>query len=214
MAARLSSRFALAVLLIVVLLISPALCKDKKPVIPEDVLRARTVLVVVDPDAGAPLDQPRANSVARENVEKALMEWGRFQLVMEGEESDLIITVRTGDDRAVRPTIRGGPIDQRPGYGESTDSSVRIGGHEGQPPPVNDPATDPQDRSPHVSNEVGPTQDVFAVYRGHHSDPLDSAPVWRYIAKDCLRPSPQVPAVEKFRKMLADAEKEQPAKKP
>ena len=210
MAARLSSLLALAVLLI-----TPALAKDKKPVIPEDVLRAQTVLVMVDPDAGAPLDQPRANSMARENVEKALMEWGRFKLVMEGEEPDLIITVATGDSRAVRPTIRGGPIDQRPGYGQSTDSSVRIGGHQGQPPPMNDPSMNPPDPRPHVSNEIGPTEDVFAVYRGgSRSDPLDTSPVWRYIAKDCLRPSPQVPAVEKFRKMLADAEKLQQTKKP
>lgn len=210
MTARLCSLLALAILLT-----TPALAKDKKPVIPEDVLRARTVLVVVDPDAGAPLDQPRANSVARENVEKALMEWGRFSLVMEGEEPDLIITVSTGDSRAVRPTIRGGPLDQRPGYGQSTDSSVRIGGHQGQPPPMNDPTMDPPNQRPQISNEVGPKEDMFAVYRGGaRSDPLDTSPVWRYIAKDCLRPSPQVPAVEKFRKMLADAEKLQPPKKP
>jgi len=210
MTARLSLLLALAVLFI-----APALAKEKKPVIPEDVLRARTVLVVVDPDAGAPLDQPRANSVARENVEKALMEWGRFSLVMEGQEPDLIITVATGDSRPVRPTIRGGPLDQRPGYGQSTDSSVRIGGHQGQPPPMNDPNTNRQDPRPHVSNEIGPTEDMFAVYRGGaRSDPFDTSPVWRYVAKDCLRPSPQVPAVEKFRKMLADAEKSQPTKKP
>ena len=73
----------------------------------------------------------------------------------------------------------------------------------------------PQDPRPHVSNEVGPTEDTFAVYRGGaRSDPLDTSPVWRYKAKDCLRPSPQVPAVEKFRKMLADAEKLQQTKKP
>jgi hypothetical protein len=210
MIARLSSLLALAVLLV-----APTLAKDKKPVIPEDVLRAQTVLVVVDPDAGAPLDQPRANSVARDNVEKALMEWGRFRLVMEGDEPDLIITVATGDSRAVRPTIRGGPIDSRPGYGQTTDSSVRIGGHQGQAPPMNDPSMNPPDPRPHVSNEVGPTVDTFAVYRGGaRSAPLDTSPVWRYVAKDCLRPSPLVPAVEKFRKMLADAEKPQQTKKP
>lgn len=212
MMGRLASLVALAVLLV-----TPALAKNKKPVIPEDVLRARTVLVVIDPDAGAPLDQPRANSIARENVEKALMEWGRFNLVMEGQEPDLIITVATGDGRAVRPTIRGGPIDDRPGYGQTTDSSVRIGGHQGQPPPMNDPSMNPPEPRPHVSNEVGPTVDTFAVYRGGaRSNPLDTSPVWRYIGKDCLRPSPQVEAVEKFRKTLADAEKlqTQPTKKP
>jgi len=209
MTARLCSLLALAILLI-----TPALAKDKKPVIPEDILRAQTVLVVVDPDAGEPLNQPNANAMARENVEKALMEWGRFRLVMDGAESDLIITVRTGDDRAVRPTVRGGPLDQRPGVGQSTDSSVRIGGQRGQPPPMNDPSMNPPNQGPHIGNEVGATQDTFAVYRGNRTDPLDASPVWRYIAKDCLRPSPQVQAVEKFRKLLADAEKLQQPKKP
>src|SRR5579859_5936966 len=125
------------------LLIAPAAAKDKKPILPDYVLRAQRVVVVVDPDAGEPLDQPNANAMARENVEKALMEWGRFRLVMDGAESDLIITVRTGDDRAVRPTVRGGPLDQRPGVGQSTDSSVRIGGQRGQPPPMNDPSMNP-----------------------------------------------------------------------
>jgi|SRR5579859_768772 len=191
-----------------------AIAKDKKPVLPEYVLRAQTVLVVVDPDAGEPLDRPNANAMARENVEKAFMEWGRFRLVMDGAESDLIISVRTGNDRMVRPTIKGGPIDQRGGVGESTDSSIRIGGQHGQPPPLTDPSMDPQNRGPHIGNEVGQMDDTFAVYRGGGTAPLDSSPVWRYIGKDCLRPNPQVTAVEKFRKAVADAEKPQPPKKP
>lgn len=208
MATRLSALFTLA------LLLAPtAFAKDKKPVLPEYVLRARTVLVVIDPDAGEPLDQPYTNAMARENVEKALMEWGRFNLVMDGAESDLIISVRTGNDRLMRPTIKGGPLDQRPGVGQSTDSSIRIGGQHGQQPPLTDPSMDPQNRGPHIGNEVGPTEDMFAVYRGGVSDPLDSSPVWRYSAKDCLRATPQVTAVEKFRKAIADAEKPQ-AKKP
>ncbi len=44
-------------------------------------------------------------------------------------------------------------------------------------------------------------------------DPLDSPPVWRYMAKDCLR-EPGVTAVEEFRKAIAQAEKPQPPKKP
>ena len=197
------------------LLASSALAKDKKPVFPEDILRAQTVLVVVDPDAGEPLDQPMGNARARENVEKALMEWGRFRLVMEGDQPDLIIAVRTGSGSMVRPTIKGGPIDQRPGVGQSTDSSIRIGGQHGQAPPLTDPTMDPRSQSPRMSNEVGPSDDMFAVYRaGPVSDPLNAPPVWRYIKKDCLRPSPDVPAVEEFRKLLADAEKPKVPKKP
>lgn len=196
------------------LLILPAVAKDKKkPLLPEDVLRAQTVLVVIDPEAGEPLDQPRANYTARENVEKALMEWGRFRLMMDGQPSDLVISIRTGNRQSVRPTVKGGPMDQRPGVGQSTDSSIRIGVQQGQPP-MGDPNTYPQNRGPHVSNEVGPSDDMFAVYRGSMADPLDSPPVWRYIKKDCLRPSPQVPAVEEFRKAVAEAERPKVPKTP
>lgn len=208
MTARLYSLLAL-----IALLITPALAKNKKPVLPEYVLRARTVLVVIDPDAGEPLAQPGANATARDNVERALLEWGRFNLVMDGAESDLIIMVRTGGDGAVRPTIKGGPLDQRAGVGQTTDSSVRIGGQHGQPPPLNDPSMDPQSRGPRITNEVGASEDMFVVYRGGLSNPLDAPPVWRYIAKDCLR-APQVSAVENFRKTIAEAEKPQPPKKP
>jgi hypothetical protein len=206
-------RTRLLVVTLAAALVSSAAAKDKnKSTLPEYVLMARTVLVVIDPDAGEPIDQPRANATARENVEKALMEWGRYQLVMDGQESDLIITVRTAS-RAMRPTMKGGPIDQRPGVGQSTDSSVRIGAQHGQSPPLRDPSLDPRNQRPHMSNEIGPSEDMFAVYEGGRSDPLDSPPVWRYIAKDSLR-APQVAAVDEFRKAVAQAEKPQPPKKP
>ena len=55
--------------------------KDKKKIIlPNDVLEARTVLVVVDPNAGIDVEAPNANRTAQEDVEKALMNWGRFTL--------------------------------------------------------------------------------------------------------------------------------------
>jgi len=205
----------LSILLPVLLLIATAPAKDKKKSsLPEDVLRAQTVRVVVDPDAGEPLDQPRANANARENVEKALMEWGRFRLVLDGEESDLVISVRTGSGQTMRPTMKGGPIDQRPGVGESTDSSIRIGGQHGQPP-MSDPSTYPSNRAPGISNEVGPSEDIFAVYRGTTGDPLNAPPVWRLIRKDCLRPTGlQVPAVEEFRKAITAAQKPNVPKNP
>jgi hypothetical protein len=203
MTARLSS-----LVLLVALLIVPLSAKDKKKsTLPEYVLRATSVLIVVRPDAGEPLDNPMANRTARENVEKALMEWGRFRLVPDGGESDLIVTVRTGSGRVMRPTVKGGPVDNRPGVGQTTDSSVRIGAQQGHPPPLNDPGMGPQ--GPRISNEAGPSDDMLEVYRGDTVDPLDSPAVWRYTAKDCLR-APQVSAVEEFRKAIAEAEKPQP----
>lgn len=211
----------LAPIALSVLLLVPASAKDKKKfVLPDDVLRAQTAQVVIDPEAGEPVDQPNANAMARENVEKALMEWGRFRLVMDGQQSDLLFVVRTGNGKSIRPTIKGGPIDQRPGVAQSTDSTIRIGVGQGQPP-LSDPSTypqeQPQDRQPHVNNEVGPSDDMFVVYRATISDPLEAPPVWRYIKKDCLRPSqpgPLVPAVEEFRKLVAEAEKPKVPKNP
>ncbi len=209
MTARLS-----ALILLATLLALPANAKDKKKqTLPEYVLKATTVLVVVSPEAGEPLDQPMANATARDNVEKALMEWGRFRVVMDGAESDLVIAVRTGTGKMVQPTIKGGPIDNRAGVGQSTDSTIRIGGQQGHPPPLTDPGMDGPQSGPRVSNEVGPSEDTFEVYRGGVQTPLDAPAVWRYIAKDCLR-APKVSAVEEFRKAIADAEKPQPPKKP
>jgi hypothetical protein len=92
--------------LLAALLVLPANAKDKKkPTLPDYVLRATRVLVVVSPDAGEPLDQPMANTTARENVEKALLEWGRLQPVMDGQETDLVIAVRTGSGQMVQPTV-------------------------------------------------------------------------------------------------------------
>jgi hypothetical protein len=209
MTARISSLILLATLLAV-----PANAKDKKkPTLPEYVLRATTVLVVIHPDSGEPLEQPMANSTARENVEKALLAWGRLRLVLDGQEPDLVIAVRIGSDKMVQPTIKGGPIDNRPGVAQSADGSIRIGGQQGTPPPLNDPGMGGPQNGPRVSNEVGPSEDLFEVYRGGVRDPLDAPPLWRYIAKDCLR-APKVSAVEEFRKAIAEAEKPQPPKKP
>ncbi len=69
-----------------------ALAKDKKKApLPEDVLRAHTVLVIVDPSAGVDLQDPNANRLARTDVEQALMKWGRLMPVQEGFTADLIL---------------------------------------------------------------------------------------------------------------------------
>ncbi len=200
-------------LLLTVLLTSTVNAKDKKKTsLPELVLRARTVLVVIRPGAGEPVDQPTANATARENVEKALMEWGRLQPVMVGEEADLVIAVRTGAGRMARPTMKGGPIDTRPTVVQPTDAGIRIGGQHGNAPPLTDPGMSrPRDSSPHIGNEVGPSEDSLEVYLGNIQYPLDSSPVWRYVAKDCLR-APAVSAIEQFRKSVAESEKPQQKK--
>jgi hypothetical protein len=211
----------LSLLILTALLLAvPAAAKDKKKSqIPDLILRAQTVHVVIDPYVGEPLDQPNANASARDNVEKALTEWGRYRVVMDGEESDLVIMIHTGDDRMARPTMKGGPIDQRAGVGQNTPSSIRIGGQQGQPP-FNDPSMDPQspqNQGPRVSNDVGPRTDSFVVYQGRSwgasGNSQDSPALWRYEVKACLS-GPDVKAVEEFRKAIAEAEKPTVPKKP
>ena len=198
----------LACFLLPILLVASAVnAKDKKkPSLPELVLRARTVLVVVRPGAGEPVDHPTANATARENVEKALMEWGRLEPVLDGQEADLVIAVRTGTGRIAGPTMKGGPIDTRPAVGQSTDSTIRVGAQQGHAPPLNDPSMGPRESGPRIGNEVGSSEDSFEVYLGNTQYPLDSSPVWRYVAKDCLR-APTISAVEEFRKAIVESEK-------
>jgi hypothetical protein len=184
--------------------------KDKKKILlPDDILQARTVLVVVDPEAGVAIDDPLANRKAQEDVEKALMNWGRFTLAMEASNADLIISVRKGTGRVVQPTIGGVPINNRTVIFEPTDSGGRVGGHTGNPPGGGDP-TNSQPRGPTPQVEAGSAQDLFEVFRGKDSGGLDSPPVWRYTAKDALK-APSVPAVDAFRKLIAEAEKQKAA---
>lgn len=186
--------------------------KDKKNVVlPTYVLQAQTVLVVVDPDAGIVAEAPLANPTARNDVEKALMRWGRFRLVPNGTDADLIITVRKGHGKIAQTTIGGVPVINRPDIYPTADG--RIADAENPNPTIaGDPSNPPRSsQGPHPQEEIGPSQDMFVIYRGGHDNPLDSPAVWRYSAKDALR-SPDVPAVEEFKKLITEAEKQQAAK--
>jgi hypothetical protein len=198
------------VLLIPLVAVGFSFGKDKKdksrPLLPADILRAQTVFVVIAPDAGEPLTDPQANARARNDVEEALMKWHRFQLVADASAADLVISVRKGTGKAVAPTIKGGPVDQRPVIFQPNDGGIRIGGHQGQPPGASPP--DPIDRQPHVGTEYGQAEDTMEVYRGKNTgdSAMNGPPVWRYVGKDALRP-PNVPALDQFRKAMDESEK-------
>lgn len=197
------------VLVLAVASFSPAGNK-KKQVLPDYVLKAQTVLVVIHPDAGEPLTAPTANRTAQDNVEKALTDWGRFRLVPSAQTADLVIAVRKG--HAGGPTVMNSPTDNRPVTVQPGDGNVRMGGQQGRPPDLTNPGLGgPQDNGPRIGNEIGTSEDTFEVYRGGVEFPLDAAPVWHYIAKDALNP-PHVSAVEQFRKTLADSEKQRQQK--
>ena len=190
-----------------IILCSALASGKKKAVLPADVLHARTVFVMVDSTAGVDFRDPNANRVARADVERALDQWGRFTLLQDGSAADLIIAVRKGNDKFIQPTIGGTPINRTPPVnGDSTTAPNQSTTRGGIGWPPGNPNSDPE---PQI--EAGSTQDMFVVYRGGaddpHWNPLDAPPVCRYSGKDALA-SPSVPAVEVFRKLIADSEKE------
>ena len=180
-----------------------ASAKDKKKtLLPEIVLQARYVMVVVDPESGVSLTNASENTTARNDVESALQRWGRFSPTLDGSFADLIIVLHKGG-RAVKPTIGGVP-NEAPGtvWSSDRDVNVRIGG---VPPAL---GSDDRGRmgGPTGRTEVSNGDDVFAVYLGKTDHPLDAVPIWRYSAGDALQHS-SVPAVDKFRKAIEQAEK-------
>ena|SRR5215469_6721967 len=201
-------------LLLFCLSIFTATANDKpKAKLPEQVVYARTVLVVIPADALAPPDNPRANETARDNVERTLGQWGRFQLVKDGQQADLVVAVRIGN-KIGEPNVKAGSIGVSPGVVESSDGRIRGGVQSHPGPPLEDPNKErPPSTGPRIIDKPGPPPDVFEVYLGSVKYPLDSPPVWRYVATQCLR-APKVTAVEQFRKAIAKSEKAQQKKTP
>jgi hypothetical protein len=206
-----SSRLPIA-LTAVLLLTLPVVAKNKKkPTLPDLILKAQTVYVVIQPDAGEPLTDPTANRTAEDAVEKAIMKWGRFSLAPGSQTADLIIAVRKG--HAGGPTIRNSPADNRPVIIQPNgEGGTRVGGHQGRPPDLSDPGLGgPADRGPQISNQIGSSEDSFEVYMGGIDYPLDAPPLWRYTAKDALN-APRVDAVEQFRKAINESEQQRQQK--
>jgi len=64
------------------------------------------------------------------------------------------------------------------------------------------------ERRPPAKSGSGCSEDSFVVYDGTASDPMSNAAIWRYVAKNGLKP-PDVPAVEEFKKIFNETEKQQ-----
>lgn len=203
--------------------ISLAIAK-KKPQVPDYILKAHTVCVIIDPDAGTSINDPLANKTAQDEVEKALMTWNRFQLVQEPGRADLVIVIRKGAGKPVDRTIGNLPTNDRPGTVQQTDNAIRIGGQKGRSPGSPD-QTLPQDTRPEQQTEVGTSValDSFLVYGpGIGAGPdMGSTPGsqisarnigWRSMGKNILK-SPDLPAVSDFRKAVEETEKQQQQQK-
>jgi hypothetical protein len=196
----------------------PLLAKGKDKTLPPYILQAHTVAVMVYPGAGIDAEDPRANEVAQKDVETALANWGRFQPLIGTREADLIIVIRKGHRKIVDSTISDPRQNNRVGVINPTNNGIDAGIQTPRPQSSGGGANGagqqlPQDQTAHPQLEVGVTDDSMMVFDGKVSKPLDSPPGWRYTAQDGLRPH-NVPAVEEFRKAVAEAEKAAAAKKP
>ncbi|MGB2645962.1 MAG: hypothetical protein WBG02_16540 [Candidatus Acidiferrum sp.] len=180
--------------------------EKKKSTLPAYVLEAQTVFVMIDPDAGISMSDPGGNKTAQDDVEKALMRWGRLRPVLT-MPADLVIVVRKGNGKLVQPTVGGEPTNDRPVIVQGTDNSIRVGAQQGRSPDgVENGGPLPQ--RPGMGTEVGSPDDAFLVYRGQMEQPLTTPPVWRYVQKNGLK-SPDVPAVGEFKKAVDEAVKQQ-----
>jgi hypothetical protein len=195
----------LALFAVALLVATPAFAKNKKSNLPAYVLTARTVAVIIDPSAGMSVEDPRANQIARADVEAELRTWGRFE-VIDTQPADLIIVVRRGTGHMIQPTIhdprQNDPIGPGGGIGPENSRPSNYPGSASNPGANNGSIND----RPSPEAEIGGVNDSFVVYRGDVDRPLDTAPGWRYTATDALQPH-SVPAVDRFRKAIADAEK-------
>jgi hypothetical protein len=190
---------------------APGLASAKKKVyLPNFVLKAQTVMVVILPGAGEPLNDPDANRNAQANVEKAFMKWGRYQIVHDASQADVLVGVRKGTGKMGNPTVSGGPIDSSPATVETTDSDIHASVQQGHLPDLTQQptltGTETPSARPHAGVEVGPRDDTFNVFQGRREYPLDSPTVWRCTLKDGLN-APDVTAVEQFRKAVEESDK-------
>ena len=200
-------------LLAVSLLVTLGFAKDKKNTLPGYVLSAKTVAVMIDPNAGISIDDPRANQDAQKDVETALLNWGRFDPVVSTQMADLIIVLRKGNGRMTNQTIPDPRQNDRAGVITPSDNGVSMGGQHGPQPGISGPGMGSGQQPPSPQTEIGQADDSFVVYRGGDEKPLDTPPAWRYVAMDALSPH-SVPAVAAFRKAVENAEKAAAAKKP
>lgn len=187
----------------------PAFAKDDGPVMPPYILGAQTVAVVIDTEAGVLLRDPNANQTARKDVETALQNWGRYQLVMDQHGADLIILIRKGSKGPADVAIADPRQNRRGGMAEPLDDGISVGvqrsGGTNRPGSPTRPVPQGAEDTRPVA-QAGTPGDVFQVFNGKIDDPLNSPPGWQYVKKDGLH-SHDVPAVAAFRKAVAEADK-------
>jgi hypothetical protein len=184
------------------LLATCGFAKDKtKNILPAYVLQAKTVAVVIDPNAGISIDDPRANEVAQKDVEAAFLKWGRFNPVSDPKTADLIVMVRKGNGRLMDETLP--DLRQNSGINPNNRGGATGPPRGSQPDLSGDPGLGSSRQSPQA--DTGNVEDLFSVFKGGQNT-LYATPAWTYAGRDGLSPQ-TVPAVTAFKKAVAAADK-------
>jgi hypothetical protein len=183
------------------LLATSGFAKDKtKNILPAYVLQAKTVAVVIDPNAVISIDDPRANEMAQKDVEAAFMKWGRFNLVPDPKTADLIVMVRKGNSRLTDDALP----DPRQSNGiDPANRGGSTGTSRSGPAILGQPGLESSRQIPQTG--IADPGDLFSVFKGGQNT-LYATPVWNYTGRDGLNPQ-FVPAVTAFRKAVAAADK-------
>jgi hypothetical protein len=143
----------------VLLLSAPWLVAKEKPTFPKLVVNARYVLVTTyfgdDPSNVRIMSEDR-QAVA--DVQNAIQKWGRYTLVYERKNADLIILVRKGRIAGARAGITIHTGSEKP------SPSVASG----------------------INADAGDSQDMLAVYDAAQG--IDNPPLWRARDAEGLKP--------------------------
>lgn len=180
----------------------------------QEILEAKTIAVVADPNSSA--QDSQENQRARLAVAKALRDWGKYEVVSDAAHSDLIMVVRVGHSHAATAN---GTTTPPPVLVDPSSSGANIGLHRGQNPPLSRTETSSDWPQARAGYEVGSDADLLDLYLGKmpfagdgrnpSEYPLDDPPAWSYSGKDALQ-SPKLEAVTQFEKAVAAAEKKKP----
>lgn len=156
----------------------PLAAKDKKKILlTDDVLQARTVYVLADPAAGVDVSDPMAQRNARLDVEEALQKWGRFELIRNPYNADLIAVVRKGNGKIAKPTIGGVPFGNDPVLMRGPEQG-NLPANQGGPqlPTPMDKQDQQNRRGPMPRMEAGSPEDMLSIYRGHRDQAMEAPP--------------------------------------
>ena len=119
---------------------------------------------------------------AVQNVQSAIEKWGRYKLVYNRGEADLVLVVRTGRLAEVKGGVQ-------VGAGRTGNETYRSHGSA-------------------IGGEVGDPQDTLEVYRA--SQGINGPPLWRGRAQDGLK-APEMQLVKELRlKVEAPEKKKKP----